>query len=109
MTEVLFLSSTQGYQEARVEQIAGRLRAERPQLKVTVEGPERSGPLLAKYKLKFGPAVVIDGRVEFVGVPRYRMLVERIAKSVERGKASPAPAAPAAAPANPGPPADPGR
>lgn len=81
MIEVVFLASLQGYQDSRVERIASRLRAERPDLKVEVLDPGASGPILAQHKLKFGPAILIDGRIEFVGVPRYRLLVERIATS----------------------------
>ena len=98
MTEVLFLSSLQGYQLDRVQEVADRLRKDRPDLSVKVAGPQESGPLLPQYKLKFGPAVVIEGRLEFVGVPRYRMLLERIETSVQR-KLHPPPA-PAAAPSS---------
>ncbi len=112
MTEVLFLSSVQGYQDDRVQEIAARLRKDRSDLTVKVEEPSSSGPLLAKYKLKFGPAIAIGGRVEFVGVPRYRMLLERIEVSIQRTLNPPpvpapaAPAKPAAAP--PAQPAGPG-
>ena len=111
MTEVLFLSSVQEYQLDRLHEVADRLRKDRPDLTVKVEAPSSSGPLLAKYKLKFGPAIAIEGRLEFVGVPRYRMLLERIEVSVQR-KANPPPApAPAAPPkpaASPAKPAGPG-
>lgn len=114
MVDVTFLSSLQEYQETRVEEIAERLRADHPEWKVDVVSPDLSKPLLAKYKLQFGPAILVNGRVEFVGIPRYRMLVERIAM-VAAGKISPrtaqpppAPARPAAQPApKPGPPATP--
>ncbi|TLZ43819.1 MAG: hypothetical protein E6K19_06470 [Methanobacteriota archaeon] len=64
--------------------------------------------------MQFGPAILVNGRIEFVGIPRYRMLVERIAM-VAAGKPSPrtaqppptpAPAAPAKAtpPPSPSPP-----
>lgn len=88
MTEVLFLSSLQGYQDSRLESMAARLKAERPDLTVKLLDPPSSAEPLAKQKLKFGPAIVIDGRVEFVGIPRYRMLVERLATV---GQAAPAP------------------
>lgn len=102
MTEIVFLSSNQGYQAAREQAIADRLRAERPDVTVRVLSPEESAQLLAKYKLKFGPAVVIDNRLEFVGVPRFRMLLERIEISKRRALAPPpAPAPAAASPANP--------
>ena len=95
--EILFLSSVQGYQTDREKEIADRLKAERPDLTVRVLSPQESGSPLAKYKLKFGPAIVIDNRLEFVGVPRYRMLLERIEISKRRAQAPPP--APAAAPA----------
>ena len=106
MVAVTFLSSVQGYQEARVEEVVKRLRADHPEWKVDMLSPEASKPLFAKYKLQFGPAILVDGRIEFVGIPRYRMLVERIGM-VAAGKISPrtaqppATAAPAPKPAAP--------
>ncbi len=93
MVTVTFLSSVQGYQEARLEEIAARLRGDHPEWKVDVLSPDASKPLLAKYKLQFGPAILANDRIEFVGIPRYRMLVERIAM-VAAGKMSPRTAAP---------------
>ncbi len=122
MVTVTFLASVQGYQEARVAELAARLQKDHPEWTVTVRTPDVSGPLLAKYKLKFGPAILVNDRIEFVGVPRYRMLVERIAmvaagKTSPRTAAPPAPAAPEAppkpaapaanAPPTPGTPAEP--
>lgn len=94
MVTVTFLSSLQGYQEGRVEEIVKRLRADHPEWKVDILSPEASKPLLAKYELQFGPAILVNDRIEFVGVPRYRMLVERIAM-VAAGRISPRTAQPA--------------
>lgn len=105
MTEVLFVSSVQGYQGNRIAELTERLRKDRPDLAVRIASPEESGALLAEYKLKFGPAIVIGGRLEFVGIPRYRILVERIQTAIERAKAPPPPPAPAASPAKPAAPA----
>lgn len=109
MTEIVFLSSLQGYQTLREQGVADRLRATRPDLNVRVLSSQESAPLLTKYKLKFGPAVLIDNRLEFIGVPRFRMLLERIEISKRRAAAPPTPKpapapAPAAAPAAPAPP-----
>ena len=120
MTEIVFLSSLQGYQTSREKAIVERLKADRPGLAVRFLSPEESVPVLTKFKLKFGPAVVIDNRLEFIGVPRYRMLLERIEISKRRALAPPAPAAPAPAtpapagappakPAAPAPPATPAK
>lgn len=104
MTEILFLSSLQGYQTNREQDVADRLKADRPDLTVRVASPQDSASILAKYKLKFGPAVVIDNRLEFIGIPRYRMLLERIEISKRRALAPP-PAAPPASPPKPAAPA----
>src|SRR2546428_8104180 len=128
MVTVTFVSSVQGYQEGRVAEIVKRLRTDHPEWKVDVLSPDASKPLLATYKLQFGPAILVNERMEFVGIPRYRMLVERIAM-VAGGKISPrtaqpptpatpaaggaaeptAPATPAAAPAQKPPPSLPPR
>ena len=93
MVTVTFLSSVQGYQEGRVDEVVKRLRADHPEWKVDILSPEASKPVLANYKLQFGPAILVNERMEFVGVPRYRMLVERIAM-VGAGRISPRTAQP---------------
>jgi len=114
MVAVTFLASLQEFQEARTQEVVDRLRKDHPEWKVEVLSPEDSKPPLEKYKLQFGPAILVDGRIEFVGIPRYRMLVERIAM-VASGKVSPRTAQPPttpplpaggkpAAPASPSPP-----
>jgi hypothetical protein len=104
MIEVVFLSSVQGYQTNREQQIADRLKAERTDLTIRLLSPQESAPMLAKYKLKFGPAVLVNNRLEFVGVPRYRMLLERIEISRRRAEAPPPTAAPTPAAPKPSPP-----
>ena len=79
MVTVAFLSSIQDFQEGRIQEIADRLRKEHPEWKVEVVPPDGSKAPLAKFKLKFGPAILVNDRIEFVGIPRYRMLVEQIA------------------------------
>ncbi|MGI0149365.1 MAG: hypothetical protein ACREDF_07535 [Thermoplasmata archaeon] len=100
MVTITFLASLQEYQEARIQEVADRLRKDHPEWQVEVLSPEESKPLLAKYKLQFGPAILVDGRIEFVGIPRYRMLVERVAQ-VAAGKVSPRTAQPPATPVAP--------
>src|SRR2546423_653770 len=100
MVTVTFLSSVQDFQEGRIQEVAERLRKDHADWKVEVVPPEGSKPLLAKYKLQFGPAILVNDRIEFVGIPRYRMLVERVSQ-VAVGRISPRTAQPppAAAPA----------
>ena len=114
MVTVTFLSSVQDFQEGRIQEVAERLRKDHPEWKVDVVPPEGSKPLLAKYKLQFGPAILVNERIEFVGIPRYRMLIERVSQ-VAAGRISPRTAQPPpsvattaaakpAAPPNPPPP-----
>ena len=100
MVTVTFLASLQEYQDERIQEVVDRLRKDHPEWKVEVLSPEDSKPLLAKYKLQFGPAILVNGRIEFVGIPRYRMLVERIAM-VAAGKVSARTAQPPATPVPP--------
>jgi len=88
MTTVTFLSSVQGHQVERVQAVVRQLREREPAVSVeVVEGP-RNVELLRKHKIQFGPAVVIDGRLEFVGVPRIGMLVNRLAIARKRAEAN---------------------
>jgi len=107
--EVTFVASIQGHQVERVREMAERLRKQRPDLKVTLVEGDAAKPLLLRHKLQFGPAILMDGRVEYVGIPRWRFLVERLAQ-VGQGLLNPrsvvqpekaSPAKPAAAPTAP--------
>lgn len=105
MTEVTFVDSIQEHQTRRIRAVAERLRARRPDVTVTLLEGEAAKATLAEHRLSFGPAVLIDGRLEYVGVPRWRHLQERLAQ-VSRGVPNPRTAAPppkpaAAAPAKP--------
>ena len=106
MTEVTFLDSIQGHQTERLRSIADKLRAQRPDLRITVVEGDAARAALGKHKLNFGPAILIDGRVEYVGIPRWRLLQERLAQVAQaivnpRTAAPPAPAAKPGAPASP--------
>ena len=112
MTEVLFLTSVQGHEEQRVKSVSEKLKKRLPDVQVRILEGARSQDLMAKHKVKFGPAVLIDGRLEYVGIPRLSMLVDRVLqvrdhRSNPRGagdKAPPVPAKPAPPPAPPAPP-----
>jgi len=78
MTNVTFLTSMQGRQAERIEKISAGLREKRPDIKVEILQAEKSQDTLAKFKLKYGPCVMIDGKLAFVGIPGLRQLVEKI-------------------------------
>jgi len=84
LTEVIFLTSNQGQQAERVRSISERLKARLPDLTVRTVDAKAHPELLAKHKLKFGPGVIIDGQLEYVGIPRFSMLVDRVLQVRER-------------------------
>ena len=102
MTEVIFLVSNQGHQLQRVRSVSERLQQRLPDINVRIVEPRLDE--LAKYKLKFGPAGLIDGLLEYVGVPRLSLLVDRVLQ-VREGRPNPRTAAEKAAekPATPAP------
>lgn len=111
MTEVIFLTSNQGQQTERVRSISERLKHRLPEVTVKIVDAASHPELLAKHKLKYGPGVIIDGVLEYVGVPRFSMLVDRVLQ-VREGRPSPRtagdkPGEKGAAPAAPGTPARP--
>jgi hypothetical protein len=94
--QVTFVASVQNHQVERVREYADRLRKARPDVTVTVVEGEAAKSLLNQHKLNYGPALLIDGRLEYVGVPRWSFLTERIAQ-VAKGLVSSRTAAPPAA------------
>ncbi len=103
MTEVIFLTSVQGQEADRIRTVSEKLRKRLPDVDVRVLEGSSNRDLMAKHKVNFGPAVLVDGRLEYVGVPRVSMLVDRVLQ-VRDHRANPrsagekAPVSPAATP-----------
>jgi hypothetical protein len=95
MTDVTFVTSLQGRQAERVKEVSTGLKERRPQIKVDVLEAEQQKDILAKFKLKYGPCVMIDGSLQFVGIPSLRQLVEKIDLLAKAGEAKPPEPAPA--------------
>ncbi|TLZ72665.1 MAG: hypothetical protein E6K10_01890 [Methanobacteriota archaeon] len=72
MTEVIFLTSVQAEQDRRVQSISEKVRQRIPGIDVKVLSGASNRDLMAKHKIQFGPAVIVDGRLEYVGIPRLR-------------------------------------
>jgi len=78
MTDVTFVTSLQDRQAERVKVISAGLRERKPEIKVEVLEAEQHKDILTKFKLKYGPCVMIDGTLQFVGIPSLRQLIEKI-------------------------------
>ncbi len=84
MTEVIFLTSVQDHEAHRVSTISEKLKARLPDVDVTVLDGRAHRDLMTKHKIQFGPAVIIDGRLEYVGIPRLSMLLDRVLQVRDR-------------------------
>jgi len=78
MTEVAFVSSFDGRQPERVRKVSEALKKERPEVVVTVLDGNEHKDILEKFHLTYGPCVLINGRLAFVGIPRLRALLDRL-------------------------------
>lgn len=88
MTEVVFLTSNQEEQNERVRSVSEKLKQRFPDVVVRILDGASQPDLMAKHKLKFGPAVLIDGLLEYVGIPRFSMLLDRVLQ-VREGRPNP--------------------
>lgn len=84
MVRIQVYKDPKGFQEERLRRVLDAFRERRPDLEVEVIETKDHAELLKPFSLTFGPAIVVDGRLEFVGMPRLRMLVERV-HALERG------------------------
>ncbi len=90
---VTFLDSVQAHQTERVRAMAARLRRWRSDITVEFLVGDAAKAALQQHKLTFGPAILVDGRLEYVGIPRWRFLQERLAQ-VDQGLPNPRTSAP---------------
>ena len=84
MTEVTFITSIKGIQDERVKRISDGLREKRPEVTVSILPGEKNAELLTKFKLKYGPCVMIDGKPQYVGIPSLIMILDRLDSIAKR-------------------------
>ncbi len=84
MTNVAFVTSINGIQADRIGKISKGLSEKRPDVKVEILDVTKQKELLEKLHLKYGPFVMVDGKLVFVGIPRLKMLLDKI-ESLEKG------------------------
>jgi len=78
MTKVVFISNTHGIQSERIEKISKGLKERRPDIKVEMLDVQKHTDLLEKFNLHHGPFILIDDKLLFVGIPRLKMLLDKI-------------------------------
>ena len=78
MVEVTFVPSLDDRQPERLFKVSKGLMEKRPDVKVIVLDSMENKTVLDKFHLKYGPCVLIDGKLAYVGIPRLRSLLDRL-------------------------------
>ncbi len=76
--EMVYLRSPTGLHHERALDVLGRVREKLPDLEYREVDPREDPDYAAQFHIKYAPGIVIDGRIEFVGIPRTRMVLDRI-------------------------------
>lgn len=72
------MKSPTGQQQERAEKVLSWLRGQMPDLDYREVDPREEPEYAAKFHIKYAPGLIVDGRIEFVGIPRERMLLDRL-------------------------------
>lgn len=84
--ELVYLKSPTGLHQERAEEVLDQIRELVPELKYREVDPREEPEYAANFNIKYAPGIIIDGRIEYVGIPRARMLLERIRQLQAAGK-----------------------
>ncbi len=76
--ELVYLKSPTGLHHERAAEVLGRIRELIPNLEYREVDPREDPEYAAKFNIKYAPGIIINGRIEYVGIPRERMLLHRI-------------------------------
>lgn len=90
--ELVYLKSPTGQQHDRAQAVLARVRAKMPDMKYREVDPREDPDYASQFPISYAPGLIIDGRIEYVGIPRERMLLDRLRQleSMAKGKATPA-------------------
>ncbi|MFQ6012996.1 MAG: hypothetical protein ACE5LS_05075 [Thermoplasmata archaeon] len=89
--ELVYLKSPTGQQHERAEVVLARVRKALPDLEYREVDPREDPDYAAQFPITHAPGLIVDGRIEYVGIPRERMLLDRLRQlaSTSKGKGSP--------------------
>ncbi|MFQ5908801.1 MAG: hypothetical protein ACE5JE_08275 [Thermoplasmata archaeon] len=84
--ELVYLKSPTGQQHERAEVVLARVQEVLPDLEYREVDPRRDPDFAAQFPISHAPGLIVDGRIEYVGIPRERMLLDRLRQLGARGK-----------------------
>jgi hypothetical protein len=89
--ELVYLKSPTGQQHERAEAVLAIVRETLPDLEYREVDPRKDPDYAAQFPISHAPGLIVDGRIEYVGIPRERMLLDRLrqlgAREQEKGSA----------------------
>lgn len=83
--EMVYLKSPTGLHHERAMEVLGRVREKVPDLEYREVDPREDPDYAAQFHIKYAPGIIIDGRIEFVGIPRERMVLDRVRRLQDKG------------------------
>ncbi len=88
--ELVYLKSPTGQQHARAQAVLARVRERMPELEYREVDPRKDPDYASQFPISHAPGLIVDGRIEYVGIPRERMLLDRLRQleALTRGKAA---------------------
>lgn len=86
--ELVYLKSPTGQQHERAQAVLARVRETMPDLKFREVDPRKDPDYASQFPISHAPGLIVDGRIEYVGIPRERMLLDRLRQLESRTKGS---------------------
>ncbi|MEE8199519.1 MAG: hypothetical protein V3R48_07410 [Thermoplasmata archaeon] len=88
--ELVYLKSPTGQQHERAQAVLARVREEMPDLEYREVDPRKDPEYASQFPITYAPGLIIDGVIEYVGIPRERMLLDRLRQleSMAKGKST---------------------
>ncbi|MEE9592971.1 MAG: hypothetical protein V3W28_05270 [Thermoplasmata archaeon] len=94
--ELVYLKSPTGQQHERAEAVLALVQEIMPDLEYREVDPRNDPDYAARFPISHAPGLIVDGRIEYVGIPRERMLLDRLRQLQARSQGRSSAASPEA-------------
>lgn len=88
--ELIYLRSPTGQQHDRAIEVLDVVKRAWPDMKVREVDPLKEPDFAKRFNIRSAPGLIVNGKIEFVGIPRDTMLLERL-ELVSRTPSQPTP------------------
>lgn len=87
--ELVYLLSPTRQQHKRAQEVLAAVREKVTDLSYREVDPREDPAYAEQYHIQHAPGIILDGRIEFVGIPREKMLLGRIRQRQAESLAAP--------------------